>query len=303
LRQTLVNLLGNAIKFTEIGTVSVRVKLLADDQPQLQFDIVDTGVGMTLDQQTRLFQPFTQADSSTTRNFGGTGLGLTISRRLAQILGGDVAIVYSTPGIGTCFRLTIAIGSLENLPGDADANEKFAETNFITTAHACLPPVACNSAANRANAEPSAVVEQPIPFTSLPLQASRILLAEDGPDNQRLISLVLTKSGADVTVVENGELAVKAALDMVAAGRAFDVILMDMQMPILDGYGAAKELRNRGYRGPIIALTAHAMSGDRKKCLAAGCDDFATKPIDRQQLIRQILAQLQAAPRPIACTN
>ena len=123
------------------------------------------------------------------------------------------------------------------------------------------------------------------------LNGVRILLAEDGPDNQRLISFILRKIGVDVSVVENGQQAFDSALKAWNEGSPFDVILMDMQMPILDGYGATTQLRNAGYRRPIVALTANAMAGDREKCLAAGCDDFATKPIDRKALLGTIRAQ------------
>ncbi len=266
MRQILVNLVGNAVKFTERGSVRILCRALPQQTPLLEVDVIDTGIGMTPAQQQRLFQPFSQADASTSRNFGGTGLGLTISRRLAAALGGDVQLVESTPGIGSRFRMTLATGPLEGLAQGDGRSRKARES----------PDVPC--------AVPGA------------LEGCRILLAEDGLDNQRLIQLVLEKAGAQVEVVGNGRLAVDQAL---AADRdaAFHVILMDMQMPVLDGYEAAALLRGSGYRGPIIGLTAHAMSGDRTRCLAAGCDEYATKPLDRHKLIATVAAQYGAACR------
>ncbi len=261
LRQILVNLVGNAIKFTDVGSVRVTARLIGSAAAQLAFDVVDTGVGLTPEQIERLFQPFSQADTSTTRSFGGTGLGLAISKRLAQVLGGDVVVVESRPGTGTTFRLTIAIGSRTNLSG-------------------ATPQVGWETAA-----EDSLTAQS---TTERPLSSSRILLAEDGLDNQRLISFVLERAGAEVVVVENGRLAVDEALAARDRGQSFDAILLDMQMPVMDGYEAAQLLRANDFDGPIIALTAHAMSGDREKCLAAGCDDYATKPIERTKLIETI---------------
>jgi two-component system sensor histidine kinase/response regulator len=259
LRQILVNLVGNAIKFTDQGWVRVVARFVAGPEPLLKIDVVDTGSGMTAEQQQKLFRPFTQADMSTTRKFGGTGLGLTISRRLAQMLGGDVTIVESTPGVGTTFRLTVrAVQPVFLEPSEA--------TQSTTPA------------------------EAPKPFNDKLPPGCRILLAEDGLDNQRLISTILKKAGAEVTVVDNGQAAQQTALEAEAAGSPFDVVLMDMQMPIMDGYAATTSLRTHGYTRPIIALTAHAMSGDREKCLAAGCTDYATKPINRRQFLIQIAA-------------
>ena len=266
LRQILVNLLGNAIKFTEVGQVRLVTRLLAGDDvpPRMQFEVIDTGVGMTEEQLARLFQPFTQGDSSTTRKFGGTGLGLTISKRLAVILGGSIA-VSSTSGKGSTFSVTVATGPLDGVPMlDRPTEAALASRQSVRAAVQSRAKLDC-----------------------------RILLAEDGPDNQRLISFILEKNGAEVVIAENGRVAVEQALAHLP-GRGqrydgeqepFDVILMDMQMPLTDGYEATRQLRGAGYKGPIIALTAHAMKDDRRKCLEAGCDDYLAKPIDREELL------------------
>ncbi|MFQ5463328.1 MAG: ATP-binding protein, partial [Phycisphaerae bacterium] len=266
LKQILVNLIGNAIKFTEAGEVRLIIRLVeAAGGPCMQFDVLDTGMGMSPEQVGRLFQAFSQADSSTTRKFGGTGLGLSISKRLAQMLGGDIT-VESRPGEGSRFRATIKVGSMDGV---------------IMLDN----PLMASSAKPGVAASPKADADQ--------LNA-RILLAEDGPDNQRLIAYLLKKAGASVTVVENGQRAVELALAAQDPRRSddplqpFDVILMDMQMPVKDGYEATGLLRQKGYTRPIIALTAHAMAGDRRKCMAAGCDDYATKPVDRKKLIAVI---------------
>ena len=273
LRQILINLIGNAIKFTSKGGVRLIVGCLSDRaEPVLQFDVLDTGIGMTAKQITKLFRPFSQADTSTTRKFGGTGLGLAISKQLARLLGGDLVVAESRQGVGTRFRATIATGPLDDVRMIDDP----------ATATSINEPAVRNATAKK--------------ITDL---HCRILLAEDGPDNQRLISHILKRAGAEVTLVENGRLAVDTALSARDHGTPFDVILMDMQMPEMDGYEATKRLRREGYSGPIIALTAHAMSGDRAKCLRAGCDDYATKPINRQKLfasIRKLALQPAAAP-------
>jgi PAS domain S-box-containing protein len=263
LRQVLINLIGNAIKFTATGSVTVNVGLDEADpaRQRLYFDVVDTGIGLSDEQITHLFKPFVQADNSMTRRFGGTGLGLTISQRFAQMLGGDIAVT-SDPGTGSTFRFTIATGDWQKIVVD----------------------------------EPKAIA---LPSASAPgaqLAGRHFLLAEDGPDNQRIISFMLKKAGATVTVVDNGQLAV----DTIAAGTHFDAILLDMQMPVLDGYEAAAGLRQLGFTRPIIALTAHAMRGDREKCLAAGCDDYSTKPLKRDAFLALLAAQLERCTTP-AC--
>ena len=263
LRQVLINLLGNAIKFTEVGGVRLVVSLLDPPQapnPQIGFEVIDTGVGIQPEQWATIFQPFTQADSSTTRRFGGTGLGLAISKRLAQMLGGDIR--GTSAGKGSSFLLRVATGPLADIRLLAGSSE-----GLLATADAPHP--------------------QPDPELRL---SGRILLAEDGLDNRRFIAFVLHRAGAQVTVAEDGQAAVACVQAAQAAGQPFDVILMDIQMPVMDGIEATRQLRQRGYTGPIIALTAHAMAEDRQKCLTAGCNDYATKPIERQKFLATIAA-------------
>jgi signal transduction histidine kinase/HPt (histidine-containing phosphotransfer) domain-containing protein/ActR/RegA family two-component response regulator len=269
LRQILINLLGNAIKFTERGGVELHVRLEPNDgDPRLRFDVIDTGIGMDRAQSQRLFEPFSQADGSTTRRFGGTGLGLAISRQLARFLSGDVT-VESEPGRGSQFTVTVATGPLEGIalvrnPSDAQ--------------------------------RPSAQFE-PVDFSTVRLPA-RILLVEDSPDSQLLISSFLRKLGAEVEVANNGTRGAEKALTSLHSLAPFDLVLMDIQMSGMDGYAATRLLRKEGYRQPIIALTANAMSGDREECLAAGCDDYAVKPINRSELVRQIQTLLAKSKPP-----
>ena len=261
LRQILINLVGNAIKFTEEGSVRLRTRLVQSPShpPYLQFDVIDTGIGICAEQASRLFLPFTQADSSTTRTFGGTGLGLTISKRLSEMLGGSITF-SSEPGQGSTFSVTVQTGSLKGIPMLDDVTQIKAE--------------------RQKQAKASAV-------SAVELDC-RILLVEDGPDNQRLITFLLSKAGAQVTLAENGQMAYEKALQARDEENPFDLILMDMQMPIMDGYTATRKLRDANYAGPIVALTANAMAGDEEKCRAAGCDDYATKPIDREKLFHTI---------------
>ena len=268
LRQILINLVGNAIKFTETGSVQITTRLLnkTGQQPKLQFDIIDTGIGIADADIAKLFMAFTQADSSTTRQFGGTGLGLTISKRLVEALGGEIS-VSSTIGKGSTFSITVSTGPLDDVRMAHNAVETSVEHLEVK------------------------VTDQ----TESPLNNYRILLAEDGPDNQRLIGFILRKAGAEVTLADNGHIGLELATVAESEGCPFDVILMDMQMPVLDGYAATKQLREKGYVRPIIALTAHAMATDRQKCLDAGCDSYATKPIDRKELI-SLVARYASQP-------
>lgn len=264
LRQVLLNLVGNSIKFTETGAVSVHAAY-RPNAGCMEFRVVDTGLGMSPEQveAIRRFDAFQQADSSTTRKFGGTGLGLRISNSLCQLLGGGIDIA-SRRGSGSTFTVTVATGDIVGVKliqpeCVADFAEKVLRREFET----------------------SGVSEAKRPLAGL-----RILVAEDGPDNQRLISHHLEKAGADVTLAANGQIAIELIDNRTDATR-FHVVLMDMQMPELDGYSATRRLRRAGCEIPIIALTAHAMSGDRDKCLQAGCNDYLTKPLDKHNLLQK----------------
>jgi CheY-like chemotaxis protein len=274
LKQILVNLVGNAIKFTEVGGVRLVLRLLQREaQPsQMQFDVVDSGIGMTSQQTARIFRPFTQADSSTSRKFGGTGLGLTISKRLAQMLGGDI-VVRTALGEGSTFSLTVETGPLDGVKMVDRPDEPMKKPEQPQKVHA----------------------ESEVKLSC------RVLLAEDGPDNQRLISFLLKKAGADVTVAENGQVAVDLVATANHEGRPFDIVLMDVQMPVMDGCEATQRLRESGYRQPIVALTAHAMKHDHQRCLDAGCDAVLTKPIDRGTLVRAVAAH--TTQRPADCPH
>lgn len=255
-RQILINLIGNAVKFTELGGVTVSCKMVRgqDGRELFAVSVADTGVGMNTDQLDRLFHPFTQADTSITRRFGGTGLGLTICKRFAEALGGDITVT-SVAKRGSVFTVTID-------PGDLTGVAR-ATPNALS--------VVLSAPATRSST--SSIVDRKL--------CGRVLLAEDGPDNQRLIAHHLKRAGIQVIVVDNG----RAAVEAVREHGSFDLILMDMSMPLMDGYTATGVLRSSGYAGPIVALTAHAMSGDRERCMRAGCTDYLTKPIDRARLL------------------
>jgi PAS domain S-box-containing protein len=263
LRQVLVNLIGNAIKFTERGSVTVRPHL-DKNREHLLIDIVDTGIGLTAKQIEKLFGAFEQADASTTRRYGGTGLGLRISKCIAELLGGDIS-VESEFGHGSTFTLHLKKTSFEVTALGAD------ETHSLqikpTTSRHSLPSIA------------------------MPLAGLRILLAEDGPDNQRLIGHILRKAGAIVEVAANGKLAIAQLTQSgtvegeLSSPSSFNLIISDIHMPEIDGYSLARILRAKGFRLPIIALTAHAMSDERQRCLNAGFSAYASKPIDKERLI------------------
>lgn len=254
LRQIVYNLLGNAIKFTEKGRVELRVKHV---HPILYIAVQDTGIGLTEEQRKHLFSTFSQADSSHTRKYGGTGLGLVLSKKIANLLGGDVKLLESHPGCGSIFRAHINIEISDHTP--------FTE-KFVLSA----------------------------PSSDAKLSGVKILLAEDSPDNVKLITRYLKKAGAQVDVAENG---IEAISKIKRNG--YDIVLMDIQMPRMDGYQAARNLRESGHTIPIIAITAHALTEHKEKALSSGYTDYMSKPVEGEQMITIIRRNLVQAWHPL----
>ncbi len=269
LRQILLHLLSNAVKFTERGEVvlSVRWVKVAGGRSQMQFAVRDTGPGIDPETLAELFEPFHQSDGTSTRRHGGLGLGLAIAQRLVQALGGSLEAV-GRPGEGSTFTVSL---DAELLPGVDLAYGLPRETTVPAEA---------------------AAVETDAPVPHAP--RGRILLVEDAPENRRLMGRLLQLAGWEPETAENGLEGWQAALRSLHEGRPFDLILMDMQMPVMDGYEACTRLRQAGWRGPIIAVTAHALPDDREKCLKAGCDDYLTKPIRREVLIETVRRYLSS---------
>jgi PAS domain S-box-containing protein len=256
LRQILMNLAGNAVKFTEDGLVKILVGSQGSGaNARLVIDVVDTGPGMSPEQVERLFEPFAQADTTMTRKHGGTGLGLAICRRLARLMQGDVLLVKTCLGKGSTFRVELPLIRSEG-------------SVLVNSLDAVMPV---------------ALVAEPEITKKL---TGSILLAEDGIDNQRLLAYHLRKAGASVEVADNGRIALEKIVAAAGRGERFDLLLTDMQMPEMDGYTLCRRLRQMGSRMAIVALTAHAMSDDREKCLVAGCDDYVTKPIEKGLLLQ-----------------
>jgi CheY-like chemotaxis protein len=235
------------------------------EKPTMQFDVVDTGIGISGEQRARLFHPFAHRVAAPRMQFEGTGLGLTISKRLAEMLGGDVIVVESMTGMGTRCRATIPAGPREEALAAPKGRVEAAE------------------------------VESPPPDVAAIKLSGRILVAEDGLDSQRLMEEILSRAGADVVVAVNGADACAAAWTAQSEGKPFDLVLMDMQMPVMDGYKACRALREKGYEGSIIAVTANALAMDREKCLEAGCDDYVSKPVDRGHLLTAVSCCLEFA--------
>ncbi len=265
LRQSVMNLAGNAVKFTSQGGVEIIGSIQTGKRNRLVIDVLDTGIGMSEEAQQKIFQPFVQADGSVTRRFGGTGLGLAITRRFAEALGGDV-IVKSQEGAGSLFSLTVDAGDLQGVAmrtgEQLQAAHQASQETTSSQATVQLPPC-------------------------------RVLVVDDNAANRKLISIVLTNAGATVETAEDGGVGYERAKN-----GGFDVVLMDMQLPVMDGYTATSRLRDEGVTTPIIAVTANAMKGDEEKCLASGCSGFLPKPIRIPDLLSCIVIYTGEATEP-----
>ncbi|MBX3417539.1 MAG: response regulator [Pirellulaceae bacterium] len=261
LKQILINIIGNAIKFTSVGEVAVIARLNQKTiesglvRPVLEFEVRDSGIGMTPEQLAGLFKPFSQADSTITRKYGGTGLGLAISKRLSQALGGDLSAT-SESGVGSTFTVQIDPGDLQDI--EMTTNESASDS------------------LNTQSAKPI--------FVKADLRGLRVLVVDDAQTNRDLLNLMLKDAGAEVTTLCNGQ----EAVDAIQQDLVCDLVLLDMQMPVLDGYSAAKKLRQLQFSKPIIALTANTMVGDEEKCRKAGCTDYLSKPIDMNRLFAKL---------------
>ncbi len=263
LKQILMNIIGNAIKFSHHGEVDVTLKsvpVASQAVPKIAISVRDTGIGVPYSQRERIFEPFTQGDPSMSRKFGGTGLGLVLSRRLARALGGDLVLASSEAGDGSTFIITIA-ADIRRTSANVLINES-------------------NSAASQSAGEAN-------------LQGIRVLVVEDTPDNQILIKRLLTMRGAEVELANNGKEGCEKALS-----NNFNIVIMDIQMPIMNGYDAIHYLRSKNYRRPIIALTAHALREDRESCFRVGCDEHLTKPINPSALNYAVLRLARLFPIP-----
>ncbi len=261
LTQLLSKIIENAIEFTDTGSVAIHAALEEDDQqPTLTFRIVDTGIGINHDQIPRIFDPFQRIETSTTRKHPGAGLGLTLARAIAEQLGGDITI-ESAPGAG-CF-VSVSID-----PGE-----------YVISEHA--------------DEQEEPIPEPPAPIDHTILDSKRVLIVEDAEDNQRLLTHHLTKAGCTVQLADNGQIGIDRVKDALESGTPFDLILMDMQMPVLDGFDATAILREDGITTPIVGVTAYSSAEDRTRCLQAGCNEYLAKPVEHSDLLDTCAEQLR----------
>ncbi len=259
LAQILYNVVGNAIKFTDRGKVSVDIQMLDEEPCTMRALVTDTGQGILPEHRPHLFKPFFQGDTSPARRYGGAGLGLALTKRVAKALGGDVRLVDSIPGKGSTFEITVL------------NNQQAVVASLRTVAEVEVPQAAGGG-------------------TKVPrvLEGVRVLVVEDCEDNQRIARFFLEGAGATVDMAGTAHEGITAVQE-----QKFDIVLMDIQLPGMDGYGAARELRNLGFSAPIVAVTAHAMEDEKEKCLAAGCDDYISKPYQYRTFLEK-LSQLTA---------
>lgn len=260
-RQIIINMVSNAVKFTDSGSVEICLSLVDEPKARLAIEVRDTGIGISEEVKSELFKPFRQADDSITRRFGGTGLGLALSRRIADALGGSLDLVKSAPGEGSTFRFVLPIGDVVYQPVTSRSQQVTERESFQ-------------------------------PFHNV-LNGLNILLAEDSPDNRAVMRAFLRNTQATLVFAEDGLEALQKASE-----ENFDLVLMDIQMPKMDGLNATIKLRESGFTKPILALTAHALPEEIKRSLAAGCNGHLTKPIARDALIAAISSYASvAAPK------
>lgn len=264
LRQILFNVVGNAIKFTQEGQVSIGVRAIKDGNKApgdfVEIEVSDTGLGISVEQQQRIFRPFSQADSSTTRKFGGTGLGLILTRHLSQAMGGDFNLRSSEPGVGSKFYVHLPIGEMTSKSKSHQGSKK---SRSLT------------------------------PIRGKRLLHAKILLIEDSEDNRYMVEQLLLREGATVRTAHNGEEGVE-----LTCLEEFDLIITDIQMPSMDGFSVAKIIRKGGFRGPIIGLTAHAFREHKIKSKSSGITEHLTKPIDADALIERLAANITLQDEP-----
>ena len=262
-KQIILNLCSNSLKFTKAGKVSINICCDIEGE-KIFFTVIDSGIGLSEEQTSKIFDAFTQADSSTTRKYGGTGLGLSLSKQFAEKMGGTIT-VESMHGIGSQFCVSISTGKLDEsqlIEGEAELPEK-TDSIAYQYDHSCTVK-------------------------------GSILIVEDNEDNQQLLSIILCDIGAEITFAKNGQ----EALDK-TRNKTYDLILMDIQMPVMGGIEATKILRQSDYTNPIVALTANAMKSDYDMCIEAGCDGFLTKPINKDKLFKTIYKYLEIEDRNI----
>jgi len=303
IRQILSSLIDNAVKFTDKGTITVLCEMFGGEDSvtttiktsistteaeessgaffsassmQLKISVIDTGVGLSAAQINELFKPFRYSDSAAARHNRSTGLGLSVAMRLATLMDGTIE-VESTPGQGSTFSLLMHVYVPQGSYANAVLAERESQKNLGQTGSQLLSGLDIRI--------PKKQTEEVRLDQGKPLRDARILIVEDMAVNQAILATLLRDAGAQVAVTDNGAMGVQKVMQDMDNGLVFDVVLMDMQMPVMDGYEATAFLRKHGYLRPIVAVTAHALSGDREKTFAAGCDDYLAKPIDNKMLI------------------
>jgi len=269
-KQVVNKIIDNSVKFTEAGCVNIHAQIVElNSKDILEIKVADTGIGIEQNHIEAIFNPFQQAEDALTREYGGAGLGLSISRDIAKALGGNVAAA-STPGAGSTFTITIDPGDLVAIQIDPDA--------------AKAPVIKKDDAPK-------------------PMEARKLLIVDDAKDNRMLLKHILKKTGAEIEFAMDGKQALEAVDAAIKSELPFDLILMDMQMPVMDGYFATVKLREQGINTPVIAVTAHALEGDRQHCLDSGCDEYLTKPINKKLLIETCVRLIDESKNPEIATD